>query len=177
MTREINQNTHAYIGDDDYDAHAESMAFGLQEHAYTGALETHIALTVDDARNVNQDQPCGFCCYGNGKRRRRRSLPMNWMKHLTLTLVLAGFLVYVGAAVYLNPRRAIFICVVTPFVGFGLVNALTRGVLWRCVGGSLRRVKKALAVSRKASVWLRRYVHCDSLLHQCHTVLNISKLN
>lgn len=72
-------------------------------------------------------------------------------------IVLIGCLVYLGFALYLNPSKSIFVCVLASLVIFICVNVLTRGKLKHIVTTVCSRLKNGITPKkRRISLWLRR---------------------
>ena len=78
----------------------------------------------------------------------RRILPL---------IVLIGYFVYLGFALYLNPSQSVFVCVVAVFVIYICLNILTGGRIRQFVRRVATRLKKCMKIrNRRVSIWARR---------------------
>ena len=83
-----------------------------------------------------------------------------WRRVSTLVplILLIAYIVYVGFAVYFDPKGAIFVCCLSPLVLYVSLNKLTDNYISESAGRAVKILIKCLKPRRKVSLWIRRYL-------------------
>ncbi|XP_053376292.1 solute carrier family 28 member 3-like isoform X2 [Mercenaria mercenaria] len=127
----------------------------VDKNGYKRTLDDHIQLAVQRMSVQVEEKVQGSYC--NSKKFCRKVHIGSLIRRAIPLIVLIGYLVYLGFALYLNPAKSAFVCVVAVFVIYICINVLTGGKVRHFVIQVFSKVKKHTKLKNKRiSLWMRR---------------------
>ena len=85
-----------------------------------------------------------------------RTILWNRLRIFIPILFAVAYLVYIGFAVYYDPKGAIFVCIVALLVVYLTLDKLSNNAVSHKITYGIKRLKKSFRPRRKISLWIRR---------------------
>ena len=117
-------------------------------------IETFIANSVSKRRSEKENQ-CTCSSISN--------LIRNKSKQLVPLVVLIGYTVYVGYALYSSPKEAVAVTVFLPLVLYICINRISKGQFSKRLNRPLKRIITRLTPRKRVQLWIRRYISAPAL--------------